>query len=334
MKKSLIVLAALTGFAGVAAAQSSVTLFGIADLAARSVKNGNGTIKSLSHSGSASTRLGLRGTEDLGGGMRAGFWLEGTLSLDDGNATGQNWQRRSMITLSGGFGEIRLGREYTPDFWNHTVFDPFATTGVGNSVNTFPGLNGVDIVRANNAISYHIPRMGGLYGEAMIAAAEGPTGRKHTGLRVGYSAGPLNIAASMGKNDIGVLGYDRTNLGASYAIGKSTLMFQYNKGKASGGALNGFSVTHMVLGGRFPVGTGSIKASYVRSDGKGAGRNNQDATQMAFGYEQPLSRRTALFGHFAKINNKAQAAYSMAGGLANRAGAGVTGYEFGIRHSF
>lgn len=337
MKKSLIVLAALTGFAGVAAAQSSVTLFGIVDLAARNVKNGAGNINSLSPSGSATSRLGLRGVEDLGGGMRAGFWLEGDLTADNGMAAGQSWQRRSTVSLMGGFGEIRLGRDYTPDFWNHTIFDPFATAGVGNSVNTFPSLNGVDIVRANNSIGYHLPNMGGFYGQIMHAFPEGTAvgSRRHNGFRLGYAAGPINVAVSHGRNKNGAPAYERTNLGGSYTFGKSNVVFQYNKGKATGGADNGFSVTHMLIGGRFSVGDGIIKASYIRSDGKGAARDSQDATQIALGYEQPLSRRTALFGHYARINNKSQARYTMAGGPGlSTPGANTTGYEFGVRHSF
>ena len=132
MKKSLLALAALTAFAGVASAQSSVTLFGIVDLSARGVDNGIGTRSTINQDGNSSSRLGFRGVEDLGGGLKAGFWIEGALSADTGNATGQTWQRRSTVSLMGGFGEIRLGRDYTPTFWNHTVFDPFGTNGVGS----------------------------------------------------------------------------------------------------------------------------------------------------------------------------------------------------------
>lgn len=337
MKKSLIVLAALTGFAGVASAQSSVTLFGIVDLAARSVKNGGGTLNTLSPSGSATSRLGLRGVEDLGGGMRASFWIEGDLTADNGMQAGQSWRRRSTVSLSGGFGEIRLGRDYTPDFWNHTVFDPFATAGVGNSLNIFtPVSNGFDLVRADNSIGYFLPNMGGLYGQVMVAAGEGPTGRKHTGFRLGYSGGGINVAFSMGNNEAGTAEYDRTNLGASYTFGKSNVVFQYNRGKAKGGTQNGQSNTHYLIGGRFAMGDGIFKASYARADGKGptAATNARDATQMAFGYEQPLSRRTALFAHYSRISNKSGSSATMAGGAANTAGSSVTGYEFGVRHSF
>ena len=119
MKKSLLALAALTAFAGVASAQSSVTLFGIVDLSARGVDNGIGTRSTINQDGNSSSRLGFRGVEDLGGGLKAGFWIEGALSADTGNATGQTWQRRSTVSLMGGFGEIRLGRDYTPVSYTH-----------------------------------------------------------------------------------------------------------------------------------------------------------------------------------------------------------------------
>jgi predicted porin len=344
MKKSLLALAALTAFAGAASAQSSVTLFGIVDLAARNVKNpGQAGVNTLSPSGSATSRLGLRGVEDLGGGMRAEFWLEGDLTADNGMAAGQAWRRRSTVGLVGGFGEIRLGRDYTPDFWNHTVFDPFATAGVGNSVNTFPALNGVDLVRADNTVGYFLPSgLGGIYGQiqhgfAETGLANTPANRKVNGLRLGYQSGPINVAVARASQKIGAPAYERTNFGASYRIGGLTAMAQYNKGKATGGADNGFSVSHYLLGGRYTMGQGIAKFSYVKSDGKGAGRNAQDATQWAFGYEYGLSRRTAVYGHYARINNKAQARYSIAGGTAATAagnGRNATGYELGVRHSF
>lgn len=158
MKKSLLALAVLGTFAGVASAQSSVTLFGIVDLNGRSIKNGSTTQKQQVSNSLNSNRLGFRGTEDLGGGMFAGFWLEGAMNNDSGEGTatggGQNWQRRSTVSLGGRFGEIRLGRDYTPSFWNTTVFDPFGTNGVGSFLNT-AGTGAITTattyVRANNS---------------------------------------------------------------------------------------------------------------------------------------------------------------------------------------
>src|SRR5690349_21044336 len=122
MKKSLLALAVLGAFAGVASAQSSVTLFGIVDVNLRYVKNGDDRAqKQLGTDGINSSRLGFRGVEDLGGGLKAGFWIEGAISPDVGTSGGQTWQRRSTVSLLGNFGEVRLGRDYTPTFWNLTV---------------------------------------------------------------------------------------------------------------------------------------------------------------------------------------------------------------------
>src|SRR5689334_23758725 len=135
MKKSLLALAVLGAFAGAASAQSSVTLFGIVDVNVGQVKNETPTtstkITRMSTDGINSSRLGFRGVEDLGGGMKAGFWLEAGLAPDTGAQGGSNgistvtFNRRSTVSLMGNFGEVRLGRDYDPSFWNLTVFDPF-----------------------------------------------------------------------------------------------------------------------------------------------------------------------------------------------------------------
>ncbi|RZL93992.1 MAG: porin, partial [Variovorax sp.] len=152
MKKTL---AALT-VGACASAQSSVTLFGVVDVSVSGYYNksenifgGSATASrtALTNSGYNTSRIGFRGTEDLGGGLAASFWIEGQINSDDGTGTssatingatvptgGQNWQRRSTVSLSGGFGEVRLGRDFTPTFWNDTVFDPFGSNGVGASL--------------------------------------------------------------------------------------------------------------------------------------------------------------------------------------------------------
>jgi len=348
MKRSLLALAALTAFAGVASAQSSVTLFGVADVNMRNVKNGSVSVKSLSTDGIGSSRLGFRGVEDLGRGLRAAFWIEGGLSLDTGGgptsalgsaANPQTWQRRSTVSLLGSFGEVRLGRDYTPDFWNHTLFDPFGTNGVGSSINVFASLNGATTtVRSNNSIGYFLPGgLGGIYGQAMISAGEGTDVNKHQAFRVGYAAGPLNVAFAYGKTNIDSANADwkRTTIGGSYKIGVATLMAQYNIGKAGGGADNGREYKHWLLGGALPMGAGTIKASYVQTDGSGPGWGARDATQIALGYQYDLSKRTALYTNFSRISNDGAANFQV--GPANTVlplGRDSTGYEFGVRHSF
>ncbi|MFT3819480.1 MAG: porin [Rubrivivax sp.] len=119
MKKSLLALAALTAFAGAASAQSSVTLFGIVDAGVARISAGGKSVTGMTNSGYNSSRLGFRGVEDLGGGLRAEFWIEGQLFNDSGDGrntgTALDFQRRSTVALAGNFGEIRLGPRLHPD---------------------------------------------------------------------------------------------------------------------------------------------------------------------------------------------------------------------------
>ena len=244
MKKTLVALAALA-VAGVASAQSSVTLFGIADVSYTNLNaNGAGSVGLLTGSGrNASSRLGFRGTEDLGGGLAASFWLEMGLNIDSGagaatttNATtlgdrvlvggtlpagnalngtqGLTFNRRSTLSLSGTWGEIRLGRDYTPTFWNMTVNDPYGTVGVGSatvvtygSLNPFGGGSNGTQVRTSNSIQY-LGKVGDFYGQVMVGLSEMPStcvavsaacpgvdgdGELFSG-RIGYGSGPFDIS--------------------------------------------------------------------------------------------------------------------------------------------
>src|SRR5664279_301590 len=165
MKKSLLALAVLGAFAGAASAQSSVTLYGTVDLSGKYVKNdGSSKRVSLARDGINSSQLGFRGIEDLGGGLKAGFDLLASVGADSGDigagqsATGSGtfFTRRSVIKLIGNFGEIRGGRDYTPTFWNNTIYDAFGTNGLGDSSHV-QQLGVGTFVRANNSIGYFLP---------------------------------------------------------------------------------------------------------------------------------------------------------------------------------
>ena len=134
MKKTLIALATLAAATG-AMAQSTVTLFGGADLNVRSVTSGTNKFTGMAQDGIYSSRFGVMGTEDLGGGLKAGFHFEGGMNPDVGTSAKFDFQRKSTIGLAGGFGEVRLGRDYTPLFTVAGIADPFGTNGVGSSYN-------------------------------------------------------------------------------------------------------------------------------------------------------------------------------------------------------
>lgn len=331
MKKSLLALAVLGTFAGVAAAQSSVTLFGIVDLNGRMIKNGSTKQYQQVSNSLNSNRLGFRGTEDLGGGMFAGFWLEGGMANDDGVAAKFDFQRRSTVSLGGRFGEIRLGRDYTASFWNTTVFDPFGTVGVGSFLNT-AGTSAITTattyVRANNSFGYFLPgNLGGLYGQVQTSLGEGVDANKQTSVRIGWAGGPINIAVSTGKTDLATE-YTHNNIAGSWNAGFANFMAQYDTQEA-GAAERVMYLFGVVV----PVGQHELKFSYVNSKGDGP-LNGVDADQFALGYIYNLSKRTALYGHYAQIKNKGGANFQVGANGGSATNDKSTGYEVGLRHSF
>jgi len=357
MKKSLLALAVLGAFAGAASAQSSVTLFGIVDVNVRAVKDGDAkTVKQVANDGLNSSRLGFRGVEDLGGGLKAGFWLEGGLSADDGNASGFNFRRRSTVSLLGNFGEVRLGRDYTPTFWNLTVFDPFGTNGVASllnlvsvggatqTANTTVSSTAFNLVRANNTVGYFLPSgLGGIYGQAQVAAGEGADANKYAGARIGYAAGPFDVAVSYGQNGTSTSGKLKlANVGGAYDFGMAKVTAQFIQEKFLSVKQNTWQ-----LGAVVPMGQGEIHAAYAHGNMTGgtiAGTTDaDDANLMGVGYVYNLSKRTAFYGNYARLANKGASRLAVGGYPSNSSttlpaaflgGQTSQGAEVGIRHSF
>lgn len=352
MKKSLIALAVLAA-SGAAMAQSSVTLFGVVDA---TYAYGNGSVANrsqLTNSGYNSSRLGFRGVEDLGGGLSASFWLEAGLQNDNGqgantNATNQagapalgngqqglTFNRRSTVSLNGGFGEVRLGRDYTPQFWNLTVFDPFGTNGVGTTQTLNSSLGGPVNVRASNAIGYFLPgNLGGFYGQAQYYMGENLSNaaNKKDGngisLRAGWANGPVNVALAVSQTKYLSGDIKTWNLGGQYDLGVAKIMGHYNQDKISGGADGkGF-----LLGGLIPVGAGEVRLSYSTYEVEVAGADPR-SNKLALGYVHNLSKRTALYATVASVKNKNGAASALNGSV-TAAGRNSSGYDFGVRHSF
>jgi predicted porin len=345
MKKSLIVLAALGAFAGVASAQSSVTLFGVVDLSANSIKNGKTSIKSMNSDLLNSNRLGFRGTEDLGGGMSAGFWLEGGLAADTGTPAGFNFTRRSTLSLSGSFGEIRLGRDYTNSFSTVATFDGYGANGLASPISLYLGgynptsdlgSGAGTTVRANNMLGYFLPgKLGGLYGSFQHAAGEGVKGNKYTGFRLGYAAGPVNVSASMASTDVAAADkYKSTSIGGSYDLGVAKIQGFWDVRK-----FGSLKYTTTAVSTNVPLGQGEFRFSYSKGNASGGTIGANDSTLWGVEYIYNLSKRTALYGQYGRLSNDGAAKATMVGagvlGATEAAGGySSSGYGVGVRHSF
>ncbi len=347
MKKTLLALAALGAFAGAASAQSSVTLFGVVDLNGRWLNNNGVKQYSMSQDGLTPSRIGFRGTDDLGGGLYAGFWIEGAINPDIGTSGGQTWQRRSTVSLINQLGEIRLGRDNTATYNNTGDFDPFGDTGLAAAGNltvqppAVPSGGAYNtLVRANNMIGYFLPSgvAGGLYGQLQVAAGENAYGNKFFGGRIGYAKGPFNAAVAYGQTQVSSdTDGDTFNVAGSWNFGFMTLAAFYGQIKVASDKQDNW-----FIGGLMPLGLWKLRASYGQVERSGTSPDNiegQKANQLAVGAEYDLSRRTALYGTWSGISNKGGASF-VVGSFNNVPGGGAAangdsqGFEVGIRHSF
>jgi len=372
MKASLIALAALAA-SPLATAQSSVTLFGIVDATYQNLRgDGNGSVSRLHNSGYNSSRLGFRGMEDLGGGMSAGFWLEAGVNNDSGagaatntnNQTSGNapaganggqglmFNRRSTLSLFGPFGEIRVGRDNTASFWNLNLFDPFLNVGAGNALNLSIGagrgtsFNGnlFGSARLSNTVAYLTPKgLGGFYGHGMVAlgenasnaaAAAGKDGN-YFGLRVGYANGPVHVAVGHGHTRYSAGStlagdYVHSNAGASYAFNGFTLMGQWFTDEIQSAART--KQSGWLLGGTMKVGAaGELRASLARAN---VANSPNDGQLWAVGYIHHLSKRTALYGTYARVDNRGAGVLFHNGRPTTVPGGNTSALDLGVRHSF
>jgi len=344
MKKSLIALAVLAA-SGAAMAQSSVTIFGVVDAA---YSKGTGSVSNktqLINSGYNSSRLGFRGVEDLGGGMRAEFWLEAGVANDNGAGSNTNsnnqavtaltsagtqgltFNRKSTVGLVGSMGEIRLGRDYSPQFYADAVYDPFGTNGVASSLIAYQG--GQAAVRASNMIAYHSPVVGGFkvmvatyLGENASTAAKVGDGN---GIWLNYAQGPLSVGYSSATTTTGAgTEVKTTGFGGSYNLGVANLMAQTNTVTNTGAV----DLKGTLIGALIPMAGGTLRVSNASLK-----QGTAETKRNAIGFVQPLSKRTDLYATYAR-NSNAGAATRALNGASTAAATSSTGYDFGIKHAF
>ena len=346
--KILMASAAIVGTLPFAAqAQSSVSVYGILDVSVESMRfNSTPTHPSthLTALTSDTSRLGFRGSEDLGDGLRAYFKLETGFQVDNGTQTSATafWNRESYVGLGDGkLGSVQLGSQFTPGLWMSLKVDPFYRFGLGGQYTLLQGARGYQN-RYDNTVQYITPNLGGVTGRLLVSAGEGAApGASYSG-NLEYAQGPLFVAAVLDQvkataASVGLKGVPVTSrtlsLAAMYAFKAVKLHGWYQTNRID--ALT--NVNGYMLGATVPVGTnGEIRTSYAHRSA-----NNADASLVAVGYAYLASKRTHLYATVGRLTNKGTAAFRMGPATSEQAAAGLpfasqdtTGLQLGIRHFF
>jgi predicted porin len=340
MKKTLVAIAALAAI-GAASAQSSVTLYGRIDASIGGTKTTTGGATtadpgvSISSGALTGSRWGLRGSEDLGGGLKANFTLEQGFAIDTGaEATATLvFSRQAFVGLSGGFGTLNIGRQYDIVDNMYGIYDAMGSGGfTANNALSGAGNVGDYIVRQNNAVMYTTPNMGGLTATAMWAPGEnkvvgvGAVGAgKNVGAMINYANGPLGIGAGWQSNKATSATAATTHyiIGASYDLGVAKLFGQYDAGKvkslAGSPKDDGFS-----LGAVIPVGAAQLQVTYATEDMKTAGVKTAENSAFGLLGRYDLSKRTYVYAGYRR-----QEADPVVGATVK-----TTKYGLGLVHNF
>jgi len=295
-----------------------VEIFGTIDVAVAHINGSGKSTTGLSTGGANISRVGLRGnSEELGDyGLKAGFWLEAGVDVDTGKGKSNDalqFNRRATVSLSGDFGEIRLGRDDSATFLSTLIFDPFLTNGVGGTMSFAmlgaPGVvnTGGAPIQISNAVSYFLPPdIGGLYGQIQAAAGESDKNTRegdYYGLRLGWKGGEFNSAISAGrllgateKQDL-----DIANVALAYNFGwiRPLLLATMEERDTA-------KITAVQLGMTAPLGqSGVLKASvgsYTAKNMSIPGRN-ADWNKISLGYGHNFSKQLQVYGTVSFLEN-------------------------------
>lgn len=370
MKKTLLSLAVL-GIPAFAAAQSNVTIYGIADVSLNRYSGSNGGLQSNgsvtridSSAGNnlAGSRLGFKGREDLGNGLSADFKLEMGITLDTGRSEqgGKLFGRTSRVGLNSPMGAIHLGRQDTPAFELLNSVDPMGVGLAGSAGNIHAGNKalypvgrlqgvpqqgwmGLSAFRADNSVRYDTPTVQGFTGSVLYGVGEAAAS-KHGNIGIAsasYAQGPVYVGyVHIHDNSAGVVNPATVDfnqksdaLAATYDFGAVKLHALAAAKKARSAGIED-KANYYLLGVSAPLGSGQVMASWNRSAGKNSNANSAD--QYGIGYLYSMSKRTTLYSSYAKIKNKGNAAFGIDGydGHDGKAFDYSNLFNVGITHAF
>ena len=324
MKKNVIALGVLGLFSGLVSAQSSVALYGVVDVAVERVK-GATSLTRVTSGQQQGSRWGLRGTEDLGGGLKAMFVLEAGINADTGTLGqgGRAFGRQSYVGLGGGWGAVRLGRQYTP-------MDDIASI-IGNG----------DDNRVDNALTYVSPTVANTVfqlqyslGEERASTNTSKDFAKQLSAHALYASGPLTAGISLMQvtDADGVLagkqGRDAVLLAGAYDFGSFKLSAYYDAEDKAAKKLKVYGLAAAFKFGETTVSVGAAQAKDVNGSAAAA---SDDARLYTLQASHNLSKRTAIYGHLTAVDNDTASALGFNSPVA---GSNSNGIQFGLRHRF
>jgi predicted porin len=349
MNKKLIALAVASAcVAGEAMAQTAnpVTLYGRVWVQYESVeaKGGTAPIARRNRLSDYSSLIGVRGTEDLGGGLKAFFALETAFPAEQNTNAGPGVttvtnngfaNRNSGVGLQGGFGSVLLGRWDTPMKITQTAVDPFADNAIGDITGGTLD-QGNFSRREQNVIQYWSPTIAGFSARLHYTANElkGATNPSVQGASLAYAAGNLYVAVAYEKHkDVAAnVSEDGQGIAASYKFGPVKLSGQYGRYERDGTATTAKAEDESyMLGLEWTFGKNVIIASWQHAE---LDNTNQECDIGSIGYRYDFSRRTSFITTYAKVENENGMNCTFGANPIGAAGQNPQGVTVGFRHTF
>ncbi len=342
MKSSLKIKALALAIAAVSTAPAAfaqnVQVYGLVDVgylhqSGSTVANAGSKNSISNETGSGANQLGFQGSEDLGNGLKAKFQLELQTVVDSGALSGF---RQSWVALAGGFGQLTLGRDYSPTFIAAFGGEYCGWCGIGS----IAALTGQGL-RNSNMVKYNSPSFGGFSAALSHSAGEqaGNSGGNNDEAALYYSAGPVNVAYAHRDNKVDAAGAASTTVkqkgnyltgNFDFGMGKVYALFGSEKNNVAT-----INEKYSSLGVMFRVGGGDLAFEAVRVKDKTAGAKDSRMASVAYFY--PLSKRTKVYAQYAKVSNDSgvkRNVYPGSDALTLNNGDDPKMYTVGLRHSF